>query len=109
MLNTVCKAVFAVVIAAGWQLSGRCVRAILMAGHATMRGAALLMVLWLVLLAGLVAGYALTARTGPCRAMALRVNTLVAREAARAGSEYAAACWNRPCTALGGGWTCLQD
>ncbi|MDE2381340.1 MAG: general secretion pathway protein GspK [Xanthomonadaceae bacterium] len=56
-----------------------------------MRGAALLMVLWLVLLlAGLVAGYALTARVESLQGNGV-ARTLVAREAARAGVEYAAA------------------
>ena len=61
-----------------------------MAGHTqTMRGAALLMVLWLVLLlAGLVAGYALTARVESLQGNGV-ARTLVAREAARAGLEYA--------------------
>ena len=63
-----------------------------MAGHTqTMRGAALLMVLWLVLLlAGLVAGYALTARVESLQGNGV-ARTVVAREAARAGLEYAAA------------------
>ena len=55
------------------------------------RGAALLMVLWLVLLlAGLVAGYAMTARVESLQGNGV-ARTLVAREAARAGVEYAAA------------------
>ena len=55
------------------------------------RGAALLLVLWLVLLlAGLVAGYALTARVESLQGNGM-ARSLLAREAARAGVEYAAA------------------
>lgn len=56
-----------------------------------MRGAALLLVLWLVLLlSGLVAGYAMSARVESLQGNGL-ARTLVAREAARAGLEYAVA------------------
>lgn len=55
----------------------------------TSRGAALLLVLWLVLLlSGLVAGYALTARVESLQGNGA-ARALVAREAARAGVEYA--------------------
>ncbi len=55
------------------------------------RGAALLLVLWLVLLlSGLVAGYALSARVESLQGNGA-ARALVAREAARAGIEYAAA------------------
>ncbi|MDE2408237.1 MAG: general secretion pathway protein GspK [Xanthomonadaceae bacterium] len=54
------------------------------------RGAALLLVLWLVLLlAGLVAGYVLTARVESLQGNGV-ARALVADEAARAGVEYAA-------------------
>ena len=54
-----------------------------------MRGAALLMVLWLILLlGGLVAGYALSARVESQQGNGL-ARDLAAREAARAGMEYA--------------------
>jgi general secretion pathway protein K len=55
------------------------------------RGAALLLVLWLILLlSGLVAGYALGARVESLQGNGL-ARSAVAREAARAGVEYAAA------------------
>lgn len=55
-----------------------------------MQGAALLMVLWIILLlAGLVAGYALSARVESQQGNGL-ARELAAREAARAGVEYAA-------------------
>ncbi len=55
------------------------------------KGAALLMVLWLILLlGGLVSGYALSARIESLQGNGL-VRDLAAREAARAGVEYAAA------------------
>ena len=54
------------------------------------QGAALLMVLWLILLlAGLVSGYALSARVEALQGNGV-ARELVAREAARAGVEYAA-------------------
>ena len=62
-----------------------------MAPQQAARGAALLLVLWLVLLlAGLVAGYALTARVESLQGNGV-ARSLIAREAARAGVEYAAA------------------
>lgn len=55
------------------------------------RGAALLLVLWLILLlSGLVAGYALGARVESLQGNGL-ARSVVAREAARAGVDYAAA------------------
>ena len=54
------------------------------------RGAALLLVMWLVLLlSGLVAGYALAARIESLQGNG-SARGVVAREAARAGIEYAA-------------------
>ena len=54
------------------------------------RGAALLLVMWLVLLlSGLVAGYAMTARIESLQGNGV-ARGLIAREAARAGVEYAA-------------------
>ncbi len=54
------------------------------------RGAALLLVMWLVLLlSGLVAGYAMAARIESMQGNGL-ARAAAAREAARAGVEYAA-------------------
>ena len=55
----------------------------------TQRGAALLLVMWLILLlSGLVAGYAMSARIESMQGNGL-ARSVVAREAARAGVEYA--------------------
>ena len=55
------------------------------------RGAALLLVMWLILLlSGLVAGYAMAARIESMQGNGLARGT-TAREAARAGVEYATA------------------
>lgn len=57
--------------------------------HRRMRGAALLMVLWVVLLlSGLLAAYAMTARVGHLEGRNL-TGQVAAHEAARAGIEYA--------------------
>lgn len=56
----------------------------------TQRGAALLLVMWLILLlSGLVAGYAMSARIESMQGNGL-ARSVAAREAARAGVEYAA-------------------